>query len=43
MMETQTFTIRNKLGLHARAAALLVKDGQSFRGECERSKRTELR
>ncbi len=30
MMEIQTFTIRNKLGLHARAAALLVKTANHF-------------
>ena len=30
MMEVQTFTIRNKLGLHARAAALLVKTANHF-------------
>ena len=29
-MELQTFTIRNKLGLHARAAALLVKTANHF-------------
>ncbi len=29
-MEMQTFTIRNKLGLHARAAALLVKAANHF-------------
>ena len=29
-MEIQTFTIRNKLGLHARAAALLVKTANHF-------------
>jgi phosphocarrier protein len=29
-METQTFTIRNRLGLHARAAALLVKTANRF-------------
>ena len=29
-METETFTIRNKLGLHARAAALLVKAANHF-------------
>lgn len=32
-METQTFTIRNKLGLHARAAALLVKTANRFVSE----------
>jgi phosphocarrier protein HPr len=29
-MEAQTFTIRNRLGLHARAAALLVKTANRF-------------
>ena len=29
-MDIQTFTIRNKLGLHARAAALLVKTANHF-------------
>jgi phosphocarrier protein len=29
-MESQTFTIRNRLGLHARAAALLVKTANHF-------------
>ena len=29
-MENQTFTIRNRLGLHARAAALLVKTANGF-------------
>ena len=29
-MEVQTFTIKNKLGLHARAAALLVKAANQF-------------
>jgi phosphocarrier protein HPr len=29
-METQTFIIRNKLGLHARAAALLVKTANNY-------------
>jgi phosphocarrier protein HPr len=29
-MELQTFTIRNKLGLHARAAALLVKTANHY-------------
>jgi len=29
-MESQTFTIRNRLGLHARAAALLVKTANGF-------------
>jgi phosphocarrier protein HPr len=29
-METETFIIRNKLGLHARAAALLVKAANHF-------------
>jgi phosphocarrier protein HPr len=28
--ESQTFTIRNRLGLHARAAALLVKTANGF-------------
>ena len=32
-METQTFTIRNRLGLHARAAALLVKTANRFASE----------
>lgn len=29
-MEIHTFTIRNRLGLHARAAALLVKTANRF-------------
>ena len=29
-MESQTFTIRNRLGLHARAAALFVKTANGF-------------
>lgn len=29
-MDVQTFTIRNRLGLHARAAALLVKTANRF-------------
>ena len=29
-MEVQTFSIRNRLGLHARAAALLVKTANRF-------------
>jgi len=32
-METQTFTIKNRLGLHARAAALLVKTANRFASE----------
>ncbi len=32
-MESQTFTIRNKLGLHARAAALLVKTANHFEAD----------
>jgi len=32
-MESQTFTIRNRLGLHARAAALLVKTVNCFAAE----------
>jgi phosphocarrier protein len=32
-MEVQTFTIRNRLGLHARAAALLVKTANHFVSE----------
>jgi phosphocarrier protein len=32
-MEIQTFTIRNRLGLHARAAALLVKTANRFMSE----------
>jgi phosphocarrier protein len=32
-MEIQTFTIRNQLGLHARAAALLVKTANRFVSE----------
>ena len=32
-MEIQTFTIRNRLGLHARAAALLVKTANRFAAE----------
>lgn len=31
--EIQSFTIRNKLGLHARAAALLVKNANRFVSE----------
>ena len=31
--EAQTFTIRNRLGLHARAAALLVKTANRFPAE----------
>ena len=30
-MESQTFTIRNRLGLHARAAAMLVKAANGFK------------
>ncbi len=33
LMESQTFTIRNRLGLHARAAALLVKTVNRFAAE----------
>ncbi|HSB04719.1 MAG TPA: HPr family phosphocarrier protein [Thermodesulfobacteriota bacterium] len=29
-MEVRTFSIRNKLGLHARAAALLVKTANNY-------------
>ncbi len=29
-MEVETFTIRNRLGLHARAAALVVKTANRF-------------
>ena len=29
-MEIQTFTLRNRLGLHARAAALLVKTANCY-------------
>jgi len=32
-MEMQAFTIRNRLGLHARAAALLVKTANKFASE----------
>jgi len=32
-METEVFTIRNRLGLHARAAALLVKTAHRFTAE----------
>jgi phosphocarrier protein len=32
-MEIQSFTIRNRLGLHARAAALLVKTANRFISE----------
>ncbi len=32
-MEIRTFTIRNRLGLHARAAALLVKTANRFISE----------
>ena len=32
-MEIQTFTIRNRLGLHARAAALVVKTANHFEAE----------
>jgi len=32
-MEMRTFTIRNRLGLHARAAALLVKTANRFVSE----------
>ncbi len=32
-MEIQTFTIKNRLGLHARAAALLVKTANRFHSE----------
>ena len=32
-MEIQAFTIRNRLGLHARAAALLVKTANRFASE----------
>ena len=32
-MEIQTFSIRNRLGLHARAAALLVKTANRFVSE----------
>jgi phosphocarrier protein len=32
-MEMQTFMIRNRLGLHARAAALLVKTANRFVSE----------
>ncbi len=32
-MESQTFTVRNKLGLHARAAALLVKTANHFEAD----------
>jgi phosphocarrier protein HPr len=32
-MEIQTYTIKNRLGLHARAAALLVKTANRFASE----------
>jgi len=32
-MEVHTFTIKNRLGLHARAAALLVKTANRFSSE----------
>lgn len=32
-MEIETFTIRNRLGLHARAAALVVKTANRFAAE----------
>ena len=32
-MEIQTYTIRNRLGIHARAAALLVKTANRFVSE----------
>lgn len=32
-MEARTFTIRNRLGLHARAAALVVKTANRFSSE----------
>jgi phosphocarrier protein HPr len=32
-MEIQTYTIKNRLGLHARAAALLVKTANKFASE----------
>jgi phosphocarrier protein len=32
-MEMQTYTIKNRLGLHARAAALLVKTANKFASE----------
>ncbi|MGZ3589308.1 MAG: HPr family phosphocarrier protein [Thermodesulfobacteriota bacterium] len=32
-MEVQTFTIRNRLGFHARAAALVVKTANRFVSE----------
>jgi len=32
-MEVQTFTIKNRLGLHARAAALLVRTANKFASE----------
>lgn len=32
-MEAQTFTIRNRLGLHARAAALFVKTANRFEAD----------
>ena len=32
-MDVQTFTIKNRLGLHARAAALLVKTANKFASE----------
>jgi len=32
-MDVQTFTIKNRLGLHARAAALLVRTANKFAAE----------
>jgi phosphocarrier protein len=32
-MDVQTYTIKNRLGLHARAAALLVKTANKFASE----------
>jgi phosphocarrier protein HPr len=37
-MEKRCFTIKNRLGLHARAAALLVQTANTFRAEITLSK-----
>ncbi|MBP7138906.1 MAG: HPr family phosphocarrier protein [Syntrophaceae bacterium] len=33
MLEMKTFTLKNKLGMHARAAALFVRIAQKYRSE----------
>lgn len=38
MESTQTFTIKNRLGLHARAAAAFVKVANRFQSEIEVTK-----